>query len=87
MLVISSLSHCETSSIFTVVALCDNSAQRIMGGGDGIAHVDKAAFGHLLAVPVFVLGKVQVLHGLVGQAGIVKRRALVLPDESQGFVL
>ena len=46
-----------------------------MGGGNGIAHVDKAALGHLFAVAVFVLGKVQVLHGLVSQAGIIKRRA------------
>lgn len=62
-------------AVFRVVAQCDNSAQRIMGSGNGIAHVDKAALGHLLTVAVFVLGKVQVLHGLVGQAGIIKRRA------------
>ena len=67
--------------------LDNGTAQRIMGGGDGIAHVHKAAFGHLLAVAVFVLGKVQVLHGLVSQAGIIKRRALVLPDKGQGLVL
>ena len=58
-----------------------------MGGGNGIAHVDKAALGHLLAVAVFVLRKMQVFHGLVGQAGIIERRALVLPDKGQGLVL
>ena len=67
--------------------MLDNSAQRIMGGGNGIAHVHKATLGHLLAVAVFVLGKVQVLHGLVGQPGIVERRAHLVRNRGQGLVL
>ena len=58
-----------------------------MGGGNGIAHVHKATLGHLLAVAVFVLGKVQVLHGLAGQAGIIKRRAHRIRHGGQGLVL
>ena len=58
-----------------------------MGSGNGIAHVDKAALGHLLAVAVFVLRKMQVFHGLVGQAGIIERRAHRIRHGGQGLFL
>ena len=58
-----------------------------MGSGNGIAHVDKAALGHLLAVAVFVLRKMQVFHGLVGQAGIIERRAHRIRHSGQGLFL
>ena len=56
--------------------MLDNSAQRIMGSSNGITHVHEAALGQFLAVLVLLFGKVQVLHGLVGQPGIVERRAI-----------
>ena len=58
-----------------------------MGGGNGIAHVDKAALGQLFAVLVLLFCKVQVLHNLVGQPGIVERRAHLIRHGGQGLVL
>ena len=58
-----------------------------MRNGDGIAHVNQAALGQFLAVLVLLFGKVQVLHGLVGQPGIVKRRAHLIRHGGQGLVL
>ena len=87
-LVVSSFSHCATSSIFTVVQLLDNGAtQCIMGGGNGIAHVDKAALGQLFAVLVLLFCKVQVIHGLCIQPGIIKRREHLIRHGGQGLVL
>ena len=70
--------------VAVLVALCD---ELIMCSSNGIAHMYQPAFGHLLAMPVFILGKVQIFHGLLGQARIIKLRALVLPKEGQGLVL
>lgn len=70
--------------VAVLVALCD---ELIMRSGNGVAHMYQPAFSHLLAVAVFIFGKVQIFHGLFGQAGIVKRRALVLADKGQGLVL
>ena len=70
-----------------VVQLLDNSAQRIMGSGNGIAHVDKAALGQLFAVLVLLFCKVQVIHRLCIQPGVIKRRAHLIRHCGQGLVL
>ena len=67
--------------------MLDNSAQRIMGSSNGITHVDKAALGQLFAVLVLLFCKVQVIHGLCIQPGIIKRRAHLIRDRGQGLAL
>lgn len=58
-----------------------------MGGGNGIAHVDKAALGQLFAVLVLLFCKVQVIHGLCIQPGVIERRADLVRDHGQGLAL
>ena len=67
--------------------MLDNSAQRIMGSSNGITHVDKAALGQLFAVLVLLFCKVQVIHGLFVQPGVIERRADLVRDRGQGLVL
>ena len=58
-----------------------------MGGGNGIAHVDKAALGQLFAVLVLLFCKVQVIHGLLVQPRVIERWADLVRDHGQGLVL
>ena len=58
-----------------------------MGGGNGIAHVDKAALGQLFAVLVLLFCKVQVIHRLCIQPGVIERRADLVRDHGQGLAL
>ena len=77
----------STVAVLRVVALCDNSAQLIVCQCNVVTHVNKTLFGQFLAVKISVFCKMQGRHGLFRQAGIIKLRALVLPNESQGLLL
>ena len=67
--------------------MLDNSAQRIMGSSNGITHVHEAALGQFFAVTVLILSKVQVIHRLCIQPGVIERRADFVRDRGQGLVL
>ena len=67
--------------------MLDNSAQRIMGSSNGITHVHEAALGQLFAVLVLLFCKVQVIHRLCIQPGVIERRADFVRDHGQGLAL